>query len=973
MQFDIGDYIRVTTKYLLLFKSISDTAETEYLVYNSLKETGLENFLIGCESKTVVSALIRESSGVHDKNTCTKVFGSRKYPSYKRNVCYTNEILGLGRKKYKTYVDFVNANIEDMSFVVIKVPLTVSLFRKLVKLSMCNIREFTSNEIHEIFTHLYPFQDKQGLLAYVTCMHLQNNASLVSKLKECHEAEDNSGFNEQIRFLSTCIFDTVDGSMSFVEMVNQNIEFRFRGEGCFYGQFNRKIYSKKDIQHELELSSMVIGFLFNYLDLHYDYLEDNMHALVNKFNGRGAQSRLVLRITYISDKINNIYCEMENTDMFSAADILLRKINTISEFVYRIEHNIRDVILEFSEVNTSVDSSWIHFITALSTIQCDRCSVDFVGSIPKDMLTVEVDFYSTSDNKITNISQGIAIARYYDAMFHGHLVFSGAQRQIIINGKEIQGSLTFAPNEKYEKIKISDIIGNVCLSNIAGINRITWNTHEYSNKLSYKKKDNGKSSLKLVNARICDSVILDMNIDALSFKNVYFGTNQEFVFVNTNISIHISESYGLYDLTPFFGIKLDIQRSTKLVISPIQDDEMKLSRLELSGSRLHRTVKLSNIFKHVKLSNIFIVDDFSFILNAQCKELVLDECAGTIDFTGIKQLDMVKITFSHAESIYATSENPASVRDLRLHCINQTPEALQNLLLNFKDIERLQILNSGRSTFYTSSSPYKQDIAWLFEYECPMNTTMPLSMHLLAEHSDHPHIKGYIKSSLVVNFVWTSFISECAASTLQELDLSNTIIMKDNWESLSKLINLKILKLCVDNLTDAFFKNLPPSIRLLKLSGMTTRDMEWNVEDKFCCSNPLVALPNLRILQVDPNFIPIICHSDSMPRSLEAIQVRLTHRFRKASSMARSKFKISELYISDEDDITGDYNKSVGRKVQALLNFLSNYVEFTVLDHLMLVSSSGLSIIDPVTYEILNKAEICVPEGFGEDGNLMFR
>lgn len=676
MQFDICDYIRVATKYLLLFKSMSDTAETDYLVYNSLKETELENFLIGCESSTVVSAPMHESSGVHSRNTCTKVFGSDEYTDNKRSVSYTNEILGLGRRKYIKYVDFVNANIEDMSFVIIKVPLTMSLFRKLVKLSMYNICGFTSNEIHEIFAHLYPFQDKQGLLAYVTCLHLQENASLVRKLEKCHKAEDKSNFNEQTRFLSKCIFDIIDGSVSFVEMVNQNIEFRFRGEGCFYGQLNRKIHSEKIIHHELELSSLVIGFLFNYLDLHYNYLEDNIHTLVNKFNGRGTQSPLVLRITYISDKINDD-CEIENTDMLSATDVLLRNINTISDFVYQIEHNIKDVILEFSEVNASVDSSWIHFIPALSTIQCDRCSVDFISSIPKDMLTVEVDFYNTSDNEITNVSQDIAVARYYDGIFHGNLVFDGAQRQIVIIGEKIQGSLTFAYNEKYEEIKISNISGNVCLSNIAGINRIAWNMHEYYNELSYEKKDNGKSSLKLVNAQICDSVILDTNIDVLSFRNVYFGTNQKFIFVDTNTFIHISESYGLYDLTPFFGIELDIQQSMELIISPIQDDEMKLSRLELSGARLHSTVKLSDIFKYVKLSNIFVVDDSSFILNAQCKELVLDECAGTIDFTGIEQLDMVEIMFSQAESIYATFANPVSVRDLRLHCINQTPETFR--------------------------------------------------------------------------------------------------------------------------------------------------------------------------------------------------------------------------------------------------------------------------------------------------------
>lgn len=977
MQFDVCNYIKVAMKYILVFVPNLNTQNEEYLVFNNLHETGLKNYLSTCESTQVVSSAPCELR-ISEKSESVLEGSEGTAEVWKKHfTCYIGEIFGLGGSKCKSYQDFIDTNVKDMSFTIVKVPLSMSLFKKISNLSRHTAFDFTFDDIYDMFAQLFPFKDKQGLCTLAVILHLQKNSDLTAKLKRCYAARDKSKFDEKIKYLSTHIFNSSTNSDSFLSIFNTILKFySFSDDDEIMVTYQNNEFAELFIV--ADLFDFSLRFMFTHVNISYKRLIDSADILVELLNDDNFQYPMTLCIeeieggalkggTYGCWRSNNSDSTLENdsddegvefrslgNSSQSERETLVHVIGLIADDVCSMGERVQKVILELNGFITEFDSSCFSRICSLSVIKCIDCSAKFLASLPCNTVQIVAKFNDSFARSITELYQNATSVQYIGNTFYNNLIFMGRQKHIDIHSSAINGSFTFLQDNDYERISLLSVYGVIYLSGIAGFGQIFLTKTDTMSKLHYEKKEPGQSLFELASAQIYGPIVVDAGIGSVILHMVELDFGTSIVFSGTNKHIEVSESRGLLDVTPYLGTEILVDRNMKLKISSTQDRHSELSQVELSGINFKDNVVLQDVFEKIVLKYVFIDKKSSLTVNMSCKELVIEQCMGVIDLTRVNQLDKVKITFALQEHVRFKSAEPVHVRHLHLHRVCNGIDEMEILFSNFVKIEYLQITDEDGYEYSGDVTSYTQDFKLFFDCEHTEGSSVSSSRYLPHEQSNRLHLISYMKLSLLINSLWCTLVHE----TIEELDLAAIVVMKENWKSLSSLANLRILKICAENLTAEFFTCLPPGVRLLELSCIATRGKYWNVKDIYCQSVTRIPLPNIRVLVIETNYLAMLRRLSFLPPSLEAIQVRYTHAPIIHSLTTEPKLKIRELYIYDK--VENDYSRysngfMTEQRSVDFARMLAEHIDFDSLEYLGIVTICRMTVLNPLTFEILNE------------------
>lgn len=760
MQFDVCNYIKVAMKYVLVFVPNLHTQNEEYLVFNNLHETGLENYLSTCKSTQVVSSVPRELRISEKSESVLEGSENTAEVRKKHFTCYIGEIFGLGGSKCKSYQDFIDTNVNDMSFTIVKVPLSMSLFKKISNISRHTASDFTFDDIYDMFVQLFPFKDKQALCALAVVFHLHKNSDLTAELKRCYVAQDKSKFDEKIKYLSTHIFSSSTNSDSFLSIINRILEFySFSDNDEIMVRYQDNEFVELFIV--AELADFSLRFMFTHVEISYNRLVNNADILVKQLSDDHFQYPLTLCIEEIEGTLEEDdpceYLRSNSSDSTSGSDsdddggigfrslrssplsekeTLVHAIGLISDVVCSMGGRVQKVILELNRFATAIDSSCFSRIGSLSVIRCTDCSAEFLASLPCNAVQIVAKFNNSFARSVTELYQNAASVQYNENTFYNDLTFMGRQKHIEICSSAINESFTFLPENDYECISLISVYGVVYLSGIAGFGQILLKRTNTTNKLHYEKKEPGKSLFELKSAQIFDHMVVDADIGSVILHMVELDLGTSIVFSSTNMHVEVSESRGLLDMTSFIGTVVFIDRTMKLKISSTQDKHSELSHIELSGINFRGNVVLRDVFEEIDLKYVFIDKKSSLTVNMSCKELVIERCTGMIDLTRVHQLDKVKITFALQEHIRFKFAEPMHVRHLHLHRVCHGVDEMEMLFSNFVKIEYLQITDEDGYEYSGDVASYAKDFKWFFfDHEHTEGSSVSSSRHLLNEQT----------------------------------------------------------------------------------------------------------------------------------------------------------------------------------------------------------------------------------------------
>ncbi|ELQ74966.1 putative LRR containing protein, partial [Trachipleistophora hominis] len=846
------------------------------------------------------------------------------------------------KNKHESYQDFIKTNSTDTSFIIVDVPVTISLFQKILVLTKNNVPKFTFDEIYDIMSILFPFKDMEGLLAYAVCLYLEENPNVLKKLRQCHVAQDKSAFHDKIVFLSTLILDQNGGQDSFIEIVCRNIWFG-SCHGCeFYDTSVSNIIPNKIIHHTLKLEDSSIIFLFKYINMSYEFLEGNIDLLNHKFCEDTLHKAFTVRVHSIS------YDDDEtNQSALSENDVLERKINLLATCELLKCRGFERVILEFENFSIPIESNTLTFIPALGTISCVNCTRDFINSLPQDVKNVEVVFSKTHDLNIRYLLENVTYVRFLNAEFDGNIAFIHNKAEIVILSSIIKEGATITFPSECSKVYIRNTSGIFNMSGIAGFKMITTGIYNKFESYFYK----GSDSLVIQNIMLDISAVYLTSIGTLYLEFVII-PKQSFCVVPDGIkSLKILRSVGLFNLSPYIGTSIRIQSITSIVIEPPSDKNSKLSSIHLSDITIDREVELADKYETVILTNVSVIPQVSLILNDKCRNLTCSGYIGNITVGKGKQFDVIKINCTGCPPLEIRFSNQISVRHLHLHHLGQDMSAFGALLSNFEKIERFEISDGYISPYIPEFYSFSGNVSMFSPHNLSENASKELSPYKDSKSnvgdSSHPEEL----TCKVTPIAWASANAKIS-ETILELDFRNTSATKEDWGLLQNLSHLKIVRACVDNVHNESLIQIPSNIRLLELINSINRKNVFQVQNQAEWLNPLTTFHSLRILIVEFDIFITVCKHDLLPPRLETIMVYFVSDIAKHSAI-NQRVRVRELLIGSKSNgaipwfMTMNWSETLH-----FINVLTNYVDFKSLEHLAVVSPGDLLALNPANYLI---------------------
>lgn len=196
------------------------------MVVDFLEDTGMACFLSRCRTGQVLHPLpINAGQSTSEGQSC--ISRNSINCTLADRTRLNSVICGSNGPDHKNYIDMVQDG-RDIVLEIINVPLPESLFNKIMYSSEKNIPEFTFDDMCLIATHLFPLEDKAGIIVYGMCAHLQKNLDLVWRLKMCGDQASKNNCKDKLQRLAEVVFDASGSTHSFRQVVNSNIAFAIK-------------------------------------------------------------------------------------------------------------------------------------------------------------------------------------------------------------------------------------------------------------------------------------------------------------------------------------------------------------------------------------------------------------------------------------------------------------------------------------------------------------------------------------------------------------------------------------------------------------------------------------------------------------------------------------------------------------------------------------------------------------------------
>lgn len=936
---DLHKYAELTIRYLLLFTAEINDQCCKHMVVDFLEDTGMACFLSGCRTGQVLHPLpINAGQSMSESQSCIPR-NSINYTLADRTRSNFRVICGSNRPDHKNYIDIVQGG-RDMMLEIINVPLPESLFHKIMYSSDKNIPEFTFDDMCLITMHLFPLQDKAGIIVYGMCAHLQKNLDLVWRLKMCGDRASKNNRSDKLQRLAEVVFDASGSTNSFRQLVNSNIAFAIKDGLNETAETIAKDNLSGHLCYSVDLNELSIGFLVKNLIMTCSYLMNNEYILVEKFFARANGFSLDVQVTAIG-------MSLEKT--FISNEMLTYQLIFLSQCGFLSSKNIANVTLVFDRVMSWFYPPHFFYIENLSGVICDSCAIGFINSMPKHVRNVKAVLVNQSMEMIDFFFRGLLYLKYANYVFSIDFVFPCHTRTVKILDSAIKKGANLSFNEECEHILVSNTTGSIYLSSITGLNEVVFKEHHEA----LFELCTSKGLLTIRHAYVEGAVCFCTKASKITLDHVQLFPDSEMLFFNENEHISISECEGLMDLTPYIGTGLYLLKHMKIRVIPIRNTS--LNNTELCNINIYTSIELGSKNRSVTLRNIITEGRAQVVISGACNEIEIHTCSCSIDVRKVKSFHRIMICFAENESGTVDFVGEVVVSKLDVRNVYRNLHKIALLLIRFKKIKHLQF-KSEYGVEYCEKSKRSTYVAELFaprKKAAGGNTAASPGRSRTKRRGAQSSVSA--KSNTAANKELGVMLSATATNSIKRLDLTFDVITRHCYRHFNKLLNLEILKVVVQNISGEFFDSLPRTIKMLDISETLRHDKNRLP----CCqvrhSYPKSMLNMLGVLVIDEIFLPYISRISHLMPALRILKICFTDELLPGFPVPfGKKLQVRSLIVEITEKLTCYPNIAV---LEIYCSSLSRYIDFESLRTFVFISSDECIQICPSSRKILSREQ----------------
>ncbi|ELA47901.1 hypothetical protein VCUG_00621 [Vavraia culicis subsp. floridensis] len=933
MLFNLYGYVEASLKYILVFKNEQDK---DFLIFENPADIGMSGLLNAHERDKMMQSLPHEirSTCFLGRDTVNKSF------DYDDST-YHSHIAGIKRISYGTYHDVIKEN-PDIKFVVINVPISILLYQKIMKLSQNSsfdkdVPTFDTDEICALVKYLSLFDEYgRGAIACAVCMHLLNNPELLQEMKNYNHDPNNGQYNESTMLLSKYIFGSSDIATQLRKSIKSYVILALKdkdknrasisGKSKFYGYHYRTVNSHK----------FTLAFLFYKLDMNYKWLLNNKEILDSEFNVSNSDSPYTVSIYGLKS-----HGDLEN-------ETLKRTLEAVTTSKFLTGTNVDSLTLEFNSIHTNVDLSCLNNIKAPITVVCNRCSLNFIQSIPEHVKVAVYTEENIPNDAFNNIFKNVVKFEFLSLEIRENIVFPDHVESIEIDNCNVNKDVTLMINGKCEYVEIYNTPVKIVLPCVMGSGIMLRHLcFEYN-------VDKEQKSLKLQVADINSTVTIDATIDAVRFEDVNVSAGSCVIFSEENKNLKILHSTGMFNLKQFIGIEQCFNKGMRMEVAPIIHSTHNLSKIALYDFRFVKRVELPNKYEEIELDHVLTDENVEIVLNKACRKLVIRGCRVVINAQNVDELDSLCIQFSALEKDNIVFVGLKRVNHISLIDICHSMDVITTILAGLEGVKHLEFESKYPKKMSKVFEEYnKESLMNIVSTENYIND-LNFELRYSAIKDKEPVLFLFEMSNIVVNLILKAVLSEKVMNTVSKLEFTSVVIDADNCKSLGKLSNLEILRICPEIITNEFFYNLPMNLKLLNITDLDTMDRSLMTEHEI---NPLnLARPNisLKVLVIDAQFLYDFNSILLLIPSLEVLKIRYSEPIKINSQAQRDKIRLHELFIECSYSQINEYKTSSTKsEIHCFIQSLALYIDFTLLERLGLVSISRPVFINAATLMVI--------------------
>lgn len=950
-------YAEKLLKYILVFQTIIDGLNEDYIVLDDLEDTGMVRYLNACEKdvdKCILTCVMKK----FERRYPLKGTGDQKKTFAGGTSYYFSHVLGFKKLEYEPYYILIEKD-KNIKYKVIKVPLHRPFFMKIMKLSRHHIPTFTTDEICTIITDILPHKDRAELLAHTICSHLQNNPDLVHELIGCANNPESSHYSPQTRFLSSVVFNTNRTRDSFSDVVSTRVGFKLvnqkDGDNVIHAYAGQKCPEK--VFFFVSINHLAIKFLIKRLEMSYYSFKENQDALSSIFCKEPKELLELVKIYDINNEIDPVM-----PDLTSENQILSHKLSVITQSRFLLAGNIGNISLQFAHFKKKFDFTCLNHLKMLNDIICWKCSLNFVKSIPKQ-INIEVHLSEDkTDNLFKETPSNIVNASYNSCHISDGPKVPGKIRSVIIDCCRIDPNDVLSFGENYENVTVKTKKPiKIEMNGYAGFEEVFLGGSKSSIFKFNREPVINRGVLELIDAKIMKMampITISEDIHEATFECVQLLSDSTIVFPHTGQSIQISRSQGLFDLEAYIGFKQLFMYDMAVKVLPIRNSETNLSYIMLRNIQIDQNIVLPNNYEYVVLENVFVNENSSLSLNKACKRLVINRCSGTFNISDAEYFENITICCSIYKDNDIRFVGSRVVNHLHLRNICRNAEVVKSQLKCFKQVKHLQFTFNYSDEAEDTGS----DVSLSTIFENRLGKSANPVPKYLPLHEDCCLLTVYKESESAVNFILSEIFTENFIDSVTELELTSITITPSNYDLVNSLSNLAILKIHSVSLTYNFLKCLPINLRILDVSGshmfyesariaeQNTRNGRWNYSNNVkiasLSAEVLFKLPNIGLL---------------LP-SLVILKIQFDPMFKADYIVHDDIIQLDELFIECKEKMLNLKSPTIEKhELIAFVRLLSRRIDLRFLKYCTFVSEESSIVMNPLTFEVLIAKKMCQP------------
>ncbi|ELQ76873.1 putative LRR containing protein [Trachipleistophora hominis] len=932
-------YIDAGLKYIFLFENEDDFATENFIITENPEDLQMPG-LWTVKQRTEMVQSITNENGIN-------IFGNNKLVENlfsHDHAYYYNYAAGIRKIFYQTHQDVIDKNT-NIQFKVINVPMSFSLYAKIIKLSIHCTVSFTIREIREILKHYTRFEKNiMILLLKHVCEHFLKDKTLLQKIQMYRDHPSDDPNTSSIMSIFLPFFDTEEAIYQFKMLVRLHIVLLISNGN----KICPKLCSRSLLcQHQALCANhdaFALLFFFDKLEIYYEWFINNKNLLDTVFKCNMIDSSYAV----------SIYGSMEKYDSISDANVCKEILDLIQTSEFLQGTVVSELTLEFDSIHENVEIACLASIRASITAQCTECSLDFIQSIPEYIkITVSMDnLFSTPP---FNISHNVTNMSFNNCNFDYSLRIPNNVESVYISDCTFNTNETLTLSERCKNVQISSSKLTFIFPNVIEFDMRS-NTERNFFLFEFKiNRMSEKEALLLDTAIIYKTISIDRSIESLAFVFVTIVPESCVTFNEATKYLTISQSEGLFDMRPYIGVMQHFKRNMTMKISPLKTSLHKLSEIILLDFELTETVQLSNIYESVVLNRVFMTENTEIILNKACKKLEINNSTVVINAWNVETIEHLFVRFSLKGNSFVKFVGLRRVNYVHLFNICLNVNSFATWLTGFESIKHLIFDNNHCLDDYHLIDAYYKNLMSFISTKESLERNPGLLRDVLAVRENKVTVLVYRRSNIIINYYLKHILNCEVMKKVSKLEFIGIAINSSNCNSFRNLKNLKALQLSLEKIDNKFLYNLPPNLKLLRVTDLFNENL--NLRSEYTIKPSIIVQPhiNLKILSVHVDFLYNLCFmAVSMP-PLEILEVQYSRKIKIHSRVRKFKIKVRELFVQCKS-YKQTYDHEITLTQNEMISFMKSiesHVEFEFLECVDFVFWGASVIFDPKTLRVV--------------------